>query len=256
MFMKKLIVIASSILLCSFAFAGTGGHSEYAQWGYSGEKGPEHWAELSPEYALCGSGKNQTPINIRNVVKAKLDPIIFSYTTNVNDVLNNGHTVQANMAPGSSITVDGIKFMLKQFHFHTPSENLLNGKHFAMEMHLVHADKDGNLAVVAVMFKEGKNSETLAHLLKHMPHKVNEHGAPEGKVNPASLLPKSHYYYRFTGSLTTPPCSEGVRWFVMKEALYAGKEQMKEFTKAVKGKVARPMQPLGARLILTNDWQD
>jgi carbonic anhydrase len=252
MFKKKLLIVASSILLSSVAYAGTGGHAEHAHWGYGGEEGPEHWAELSPEFAACGNGKNQTPINIQNSVKAKLNPIKFNYTTDVTDVHNNGHTVQANMAPGSSITVDGIEFQLKQFHFHTPSENLVNGKHFPMEMHLVHADKDGNLAVVAVMFKEGKKNEALAHLWKHMPHNVDEDGAPEGKVNPGSLLPKSHHYYRFTGSLTTPPCSEGVRWLVMKDPLSADKEQMKEFTESVHGEDARPMQPLGARLILSD----
>jgi carbonic anhydrase len=253
MFKKKLLVVAASVLLSSTAYAGTGGHAEHAHWGYTGAEGPDHWAEISPEYAACGGGKNQTPIDIRNAIKAKLDPIVFHYTTNVDEVLNNGHTVQANMEEGSKITVDGIDFQLKQFHFHTPSENLVDGEHFPMEMHLVHADKDGNLAVVAVMFKEGDKNEALAHLWKHMPHHVDEHGKPEGHVNPRDLLPENRHYYRFTGSLTTPPCSEGVRWLVMQDPLSAGKEQMAEFTESVHGADNRPTQPLGARLILNSD---
>jgi carbonic anhydrase len=253
MFNKKLLVATVSILLGSTGYAVAGEHEGHAHWGYTGDGGPEHWAELSPDYSACGKGKNQTPIDIRDAVDAKLEPIKFNYATDVVDVLNNGHTVQANMTPGSSITVDGIEFQLKQFHFHTPSENIVNGKPFAMEMHLVHADKDGNLAVVGVMFKEGAKNEALAHLWKNMPHNVDEHSTPDGKVNPSSLLPKSHHYYRFTGSLTTPPCSEGVRWLVMKDSLSAAKSQMEEFTKAVHGEDARPVQPLGARLILTND---
>jgi carbonic anhydrase len=253
MLKKKLLVVAASVLLSSAAYAGTGGHAEHAHWGYTGDEGPDHWSEISPEYATCGGGKNQTPIDIKNAVKAKLDPIIFHYTTNAEDVLNNGHTVQANMEEGSSITADGIKFQLKQFHFHTPSENVVNGERFPMEMHLVHADKDGNLAVVAVMFKEGKKNEALAHLWKHMPHHVDEHGKPEGNVNPRDLLPENRHFYRFTGSLTTPPCSEGVRWFVMQDALSAGKEQMEEFTESVHGADNRPLQPLGARMILNSD---
>ena len=247
MFKKKLLVVTVSMLLSSTTYAGTG------HWSYEGDEGPEHWAELSPEFARCGDGKNQTPIDIANPVKAQLEPIKIDYHTLTSDVVNNGHSVQASVEPGSSITVDGIKFDLKQYHFHTPSENMVNGKHADMEIHFVHADKDGNLAVLGVFLDQGKKNETLAHLWKHMPHHVGEHGAPEGKINPADLLPKSRQYYRFSGSLTTPPCTEGVRWLVFKEHLPVSKEQVEEFSKAVHGKDARPVQSLGARVILLSD---
>jgi len=246
MFKKKFLVVATSIVLGSTAYAGA------EHWGYEGAEKPKHWAEMSPDFARCSDGKNQTPIDITNEVKGELKPIIFHYTTTVIDVLNNGHTVQASVEPGSSITVDGIEFQLKQFHFHTPSENMVHGKHFKMEMHLVHADKDGNLAVVGVMFQKGKKNAALAHLWKHMPHHIDEHGLPEGKVSPASLLPKSHHYYRFEGSLTTPPCSEGVRWLVLKEPLSASEDQIEDFAEAVHEHDARPIQPTGARMILTD----
>jgi carbonic anhydrase len=248
MLKRNILVVATSLLLSTTAYPGV------THWSYDGDVGSEHWSELSPDYALCGSGKNQTPIDIDHEIKGKLEPIKFHYVTPVSDVVNNGHTVQANVDPGSSITVDGIEFDLKQFHFHTPSENMVHGKHLDMEMHLVHADKDGNLAVVAVMFKEGKKNAALEHLWKHIPHHEGEHGMPEGKMTAASLLPKSHHYYRFTGSLTTPPCSEGVRWLVMKQPLTASEDQIEDFASSLHGKHnERPMQSIGARMILTDD---
>jgi carbonic anhydrase len=243
MLKNKIAIVIASALLSSATYAGTGGHGEHAHWGYSGSEGPAHWAKLSPEFAACGKGRNQSPIDIRNAAQAKLPPIKFDYATRVDDLVNNGHTVQANMVPGSSITVDGIQFNLKQFHFHTPSENLVDGNHYP---------KEGDLAVVAILFEEGPENSVLKRLWKHMPQHVDEHDRIDEGVNPQDLLPVSRHYYRFTGSLTTPPCSEGVRWYVMKESVMASEEQVKKFTKAI-GADARPVQPLGARLILTDD---
>jgi carbonic anhydrase len=242
MLKKHLAVIAASFFVCTSANA--------SHWTYEGKEGPEHWGELSPESAVCLKGKSQSPIDIRNEIQvAKVVPITFNYTTDASEILNNGHTVQANIAAGSSITVDGTEFQLKQFHFHTPSENLIRGETFPLEMHLVHADKDGNLAVVGVMFKEGKENESLAKLWAQLPH-ADEKSALKAKVNPSSLLPESRGYYRFDGSLTTPPCSEGVRWLVLKDPISASKEQIEAFAKVVHEHNARPVQPVGARIIV------
>lgn len=244
MLRKHLAVAAASMLLSASAYA--------AHWTYEGAEGPEHWGEMSPDFAVCARGKTQTPIDIQHVVEAaKSEPIKFRYGTDVSEILNNGHTVQANIPAGSSITVDGIEFQLKQFHFHTPSENLVHGKSFPMEMHLVHADKDGNLAVVGVMIQEGKKNAALAKLWAQMPQHADEKNVLNSIVNPSSLLPKSQRYYRFDGSLTTPPCSEGVRWLVMKDPISASKEQIEAFAKVVHEHNARPVQPVGARVIIS-----
>lgn len=244
MLKKHLAVIVASILVSTSAYAG--------HWTYEGEEGPEHWGELSPDFAVCAKGKAQTPIDIQHEIDAaKFEPIKFSYTTDASEILNNGHTVQANIAAGSSITVDGIEFQLKQFHFHTPSENLNHGKSFPMEMHLVHADKDGNLAVVSVMIQEGTENAALAKLWAQLPQHADEKTALNAKVNPSSLLPKSQHYFRFDGSLTTPPCSEGVRWLVLKEPISASKVQIEALAKVVHEHNARPVQMVGARVIVS-----
>jgi carbonic anhydrase len=243
MLKKYLAVIAISIFVSVPAYAG--------HWTYEGEEGPEHWGDLSPDFEACSKGKSQSPIDIRNeILAAKAVPIKFNYATDASEILNNGHTVQASIAAGSSITVDGIEFQLKQLHFHTPSENLIRGKSFPMEMHLVHADKDGNLAVVGVMIKEAKENAVLAKLWAQMPQHADDKYTLTAKVNPSSLLPKSRRYYRFDGSLTTPPCSEGVRWLVLKEPISASKEQVEAFAKVVNEHNARPVQPAGARIIV------
>ncbi len=244
MFKKNLLVAIASILLSSAAYAG--------HWTYEGDEGPEHWGDLSPDNYACSKGKTQTPIDIEHEVKAEIHPIKFEYTTDGSEIFNNGHTVQVSVAPGSSIMVDGKAFQLKQFHFHTPSENLVHGKPYAMELHLVHADADGNLAVVGVMIQKGEENPVLAELWKQMPNTADGNHPLEAKVNPASLLPEKRDYYRFDGSLTTPPCSEGVRWLVMKDPITASEEQVEKFAKAVHEHNARPVQPVGARVILTN----
>ncbi len=255
---EKLLAAICSLFVSTLAYGGGEGHGGHGgvHWGYSGEQGPEHWGELAPEFATCGTGKKQAPINITGAVKkADLAPIEFHYATDVVEVLNNGHTVQANMQAGSFIVVDGTQFQLKQFHFHDPSENTVDGHHFPMEMHLVHADKDGHLAVVGVMIDKGTENGSLAQLWRHMPHQAGEHDTNmDAKVNPSSLLPSSQHYYRFDGSLTTPPCTEGVRWLVLKDAIQASEAQIKGFQEAMHEEDdARPVQPLGDRVIYSSN---
>jgi carbonic anhydrase len=240
---RKLFMLATALTLSSPVLA------EDHHWSYEGAEGPSHWGEMSG-YGLCSSGKNQSPVDVRSAVTAKLAPLSFKYESVAQDVLNNGHTVQISYAPGSELGVDSQKYQLKQFHFHAPSENLLNGKQFPLEVHFVHADASGNLAVVGVLFEEGAANPALDKLGKHLPVKAGEKQALNVKVAAADLMPKSRDYYRFSGSLTTPPCSEGVNWLVLKQPITASTKQIEQLRVAMGHANARPVQPLNARVIV------
>lgn len=219
-------------------------------WSYEGESAPANWAKLDPQFVMCGIGKNQSPIDLAQFTEANLKPLKLHYRAAASEILNNGHTIQVNYAPGSTLAVDGREFELKQFHFHAPSENTLNGKHFPLEAHLVHADKDGNLAVVAVMFTDGKANPVLTKLWEQMPVKKGDKNALPAGTSVAGLLPASHDHYSFSGSLTTPPCSEGVRWLVIKQPAAASKAQIERFTQTLGIENNRPVQPTNARAVL------
>lgn len=225
--------------------------AEGPHWGYEGEIAAEHWAELSPDFASCSAGKNQSPIDIRATVHAKgLPKLGFDYRTPVVSVINNGHTVQANFAPGSFLKLGEHAYELKQIHFHVPSENAIRGKHFAMEGHLVHQDKDGRLAVVAVMFEEGRAQQGLAPLWKQMPASADGEHPFEGSLLASAVLPRQRDYYYFSGSLTTPPCSEGVSWIVLKHPVEESKAQIEQFAQLMHHPNNRPVQPLNARIVI------
>ncbi len=245
--MKKHLIFLASTLLVSGC--NNSGH-ESKHWEYSGDESPEHWGELHKDYGLCSSGKNQSPIDLKNIIESDLAAIEFNYGTVVSDIVNNGHTVQANYAAGSSITLNGHSFDLKQFHFHTPSENHINGKSYPMEAHLVHADKAGNLAVVAVMFEQGDANSAMADLWKQIPKKAGDKNSLSSKVNVSNLLPANKDYYRFNGSLTTPPCTEGVVWLVMKNSVSVSKQQIETFSNVMHHTNNRPVQAINARPVL------
>jgi len=237
------------ILLSLFAI-GSLFASNHAQWGYTGEYGPSHWGDLKSEYKMCKIGKNQSPINITNEIKANLQPLKLEYNVKAYEFLNNGHTLKAKMKKGATLYIDGKKFNLLQFHFHTPSENTINGKHFPMEAHFVHSSKNGELAVISLMFQNGKYNATMQKLINNMPkHAGNYKNICKANLKAKDLLPKKLDYYRFNGSLTTPPCSEGVRWFVLKTPVEMSETQIKEFEK-IMHKNNRPIQPINARIIL------
>lgn len=222
-------------------------------WGYTGHGSPENWGNLEETYAPCKLGVNQSPINISKEVlidAVDLQPIAFNYLTGATEVINNGHTIQVNIKEGSAITIDGTEFALKQFHFHTPSENQIQGKNFPLEAHFVHVSKDGQLAVVAVMFEEGAENPIIKKIWDKMPHKAEEKNSCglSSKVI-QDILPKNKEYYRFSGSLTTPPCSEGVRWFVMKNYSHISVAQTKEFLELFHHANNRPIQAIGARQV-------
>ena len=221
-----------------------------AHWTYEGAAGPAHWGELAPDFGLCASGVNQTPVDIRGAITAALPRLNIGYKTLGQEVVNNGHTLQVNVAPGSVLTINGVPFELKQFHFHAPSENLVDGKPYAMEAHLVHADQGGHLAVIGVLYRLGAADPTIARIWAASQPQADTRQALASPVDPKALLPKRRDYFAFNGSLTTPPCTEGVRWMVLKEPLMVSAEQVAFLEQAVHGHNNRPIQPVNARMIL------
>lgn len=219
-------------------------------WTYSGPEGPEHWGELDSEFSDCSSGTNQSPVNLTGMIEGNLPPIEVLYKDGGNEILNNGHTIQVNYAPGSTISVSGHTFELKQFHYHSPSENSIEGHSYPMEAHFVHADEDGTLAVIAVMFEVGEENAELEKAWAHMPEHAGEKHSLSSMIDASSLLPQNRDYYRFNGSLTTPPCSEGVWWLVMKHFETASKAQLEKFANTMQHPNNRPIQPLNARMIV------
>ncbi len=188
------------------------------EWGYDGADGPSHWGDLNPNFAPCKVGHRQSPIDIRNAKKSDLPPIEFHYKPSPLDIIDNGHTIMINYAPGSFISVGGKQYQLKQFHFHKPSEEKINGKTYDMVVHMVHADDAGNLAVVAVLVQKGADNQLAQELWSELPaEKGKEVIHNDIQIDLNQLLPADKGYYTFQGSLTTPPCSEGVTWFVLKQ---------------------------------------
>lgn len=236
-----------------FAFASVGAfqtHSSEHSWDYSEERGPGHWGDLKPEFSLCKNGLNQSPIDISNPQPADLPSIQFDYHPSSLHIIDNGHTIQVNYAAGSSITVDGSTFALKQFHFHRPSEEKLNGKSYDMVVHLVHQNAAGNLAVVAVLLTQATDNALLRQLWAHLPNeKEKEETRDDIQIDVNALLPAERGYYSFKGSLTTPPCSEGVTWYVLKQPVAVSARQIAEFSKIYPHN-ARPTQPLNGRVVL------
>jgi carbonic anhydrase len=256
--MRKKLLLTSALLCTSLLHAehsksdiklAHNKHAHATHWSYEGEGAPEHWAQIDKRYFMCKEGRNQSPINLTNFTQSMLPAIQFDYKLTSTEILDNGHTEQVNVKDGSSITVDSIQFDLKQFHFHTPSENNINGKAFPLEVHFVHASKNGELAVVAVMFDEGKANSAITELWEQMPEQEGEHHTIDAKHLDA-LLPTQRDYYRFNGSLTTPPCTEGVRWLVMKNSVTLSKAQIEKFAKIMHLHNNRPIQATHARMIL------
>jgi carbonic anhydrase len=216
-------------------------------WTYEGADGPTHWADLSPDFALCKAGSRQSPIDIRDAKPADLPAIQFNYQPMPLQIIDNGHTIMITADPGSFITVGGHRYELKQFHFHAPSEETIDGNHFAMVAHLVHADSAGRLAVVAVLLTEGQDNPSIDALWHEIPTvkgKTIVHA--DVRTDASTLLPGDRGYYTFAGSLTTPPCSEHVTWYVLKQPLAIGSAQVAQFKKFYADN-ARPTQPTNGR---------
>jgi carbonic anhydrase len=245
---KTISLLFFAIVSCCLAFAQEG-QSAAREWSYDGDGRPAHWGDLNPDYALCNLGRRQSPIDIHHAKKEHLPPIQFNYQSSPLKVINNGHTIQVNYEPGSSITVGGSRYELRQFHFHHPSEETINGKASDMVIHLVHADDQGRLAVIAVLLRKGNSNPAIQKLWDNLPKTEGKEEAVGGvEINATSLLPESHQYYTFDGSLTTPPCSENVTWFVLKMPVYISADQIDSFARLYPNN-ARPTQATNHRAI-------
>jgi carbonic anhydrase len=221
-------------------------------WSYEGANGPEHWGDLDPEYAACNIGKEQSPIDIRNARKAQLPAIRFEYKSGPLKIINNGYTaVRVNYAPGNGnfLFVGDQRYELTQFHFHHPSEEYIRGKPYEMVAHLMHQSSDGKVAGVAVLLQAGRANAIVQQLWEHMPKTPGKEEVIAGvEVSPAGLLPRDTSYYTYMGSLTAPPCTEGVTWFVLKTPMDISAEEISAFA-ALYPHDVRPLQPLNGRVV-------
>ncbi|MEM6754146.1 MAG: carbonic anhydrase [Cyanobacteria bacterium P01_C01_bin.38] len=241
-------IATSSLFGCSTLTSAT--KLKGKSWGYIGEKGPENWGTLSSEFAVCQSGKNQSPVNLQSAVDADLPELKIDYKDSPLRIINNGHTIQVNYQPGSFLTLDNQRFELLQFHFHHPSEHEVDGVTLPMELHLVHKNQKGALAVIGIFLKEGEANPTLQKVWQAMPMKKSrEKTVSDVSINASNLLPEDQDYYRYFGSLTTPPCSETVNWIVLKEYVEISSPQVKKFAQVFPMN-ARPVQLVQSRFLL------
>jgi carbonic anhydrase len=228
------------------------GKSAYPHWSYGGKTGPEHWGELQPNFRACQLGLEQTPIDLTSGIRGEPGNVAIDYRPIRLRIVNNGHTIQANADPSCSCTIDNTRYELVQFHFHHPSEHLLDGRAFDLECHFVHRAQNGALAVVGVFIKPGARNADLAAIFDVMP--AREGGeATASQFNPASLIPRgAGGYFRYMGSLTTPPCSEGLTWTVYKQPIEASSDQIRQFATLFANN-ARPVQRRNRRFLIESN---
>jgi carbonic anhydrase len=249
--MPKFILVF--VMCCGILYVMGSAAQEHApehHWDYGPTRGPSHWAELSPEFRTCSIGHRQSPIDIRDTKKADLPPIVFEYKPSPLRIVDNGHTVMINYAPGSYLAIGKERYQLKQFHFHRPSEETIHGKGFEMSAHLVHDNGDGKLAVVAILLQAGEDNALVRELWKELPkEKEREEVLDQLQIDISRILPQDRSYYTFSGSLTTPPCSEEVTWIVLKHPTAISPAEIEQFSQLYRND-ARPTQPLYGRTIL------
>ncbi len=244
---SRAFTIALAIALLSFGIALA---SEGVHWSYEGESGPEHWGELDAHFEACAKGVEQSPIDIPASTPLNPANITFNYNPGALTIFNNGHTIQANYDQGSSIILDGTRYDLAQFHFHTASEHAVAGQHAPMEIHLVHKNASGGLAVIGVLMQSGDENSGYAPVFQNMPaQEIAPAAVPGVSVDASQLLPAQQTYWRYNGSLTTPPCTEGVKWIVMNTPVKVSDAQIAAFTAIFKNN-ERPIQTLNTRTFL------
>jgi carbonic anhydrase len=244
---KKLLATVAAAALVGGAGAAIA--ADASRWSYSGATGPAKWAKLEKSFASCALGKTQSPIDIPDAEarKGDLPPLLFDYRPVPLRIVDDGHTIQVNYAPGSTVSVEGKRYELIEFHFHKPSEQKISGKGHDMEAHLVHKGKDGKFAVIAILLDQGKENALIKTLWANLPPgKDKENVVDAVKINALELLPRDKGYYTFAGSLTSPPCSEDVKWFVLKTPTQISADEIARFGKSYPMN-SRPVQELNAR---------
>jgi carbonic anhydrase len=258
---KRSMTFALLVVAAAFAPAGSAQNADYSHyvspwktpWSYEGPRGAEHWSTLDPGYVTCNLGKEQSPIDIRDTQKVELPALRFEYKSEpVKYVINNGYTIRVNYhdAPGSGnfLVVGDKRYQLTQFHFHRPSEEYVHGKPYAMVLHLMHQASDGEVAGVAVLLKVGRANATIQQVWEHMPASEGQQEVAGLELNPADMLPHDTGYYVYMGSVTAPPCTEGVKWFVLKTPVDISAAQVAAFARLYPHDV-RPLQPLNGRVV-------
>jgi carbonic anhydrase len=222
--------VIAAVGLLGVLCAGASAQQAGAPWGYDGKIGPLNWGHLDPAYSACSHGKEQAPIDIRGAhLNKNLPPIEIHYISGAMTLVNNGHTVQVTPPAGSYIVVQGVRYDLVQFHFHHPGEEAVKGKLPDMSLHLVHKSADGKVVVIAVRLNEGNGNAVLASLWQHLPTTVGATDKTTDSESPAGLLPTDRGYWTYEGSLTAPPCTEGVRWFVFEQQVELSRDQLRAF---------------------------
>jgi carbonic anhydrase len=244
--------LAAGRLAAEPAHGGDAAAAHPPHWGYAGASGPEHWGELQPDFKVCQLGLEQAPIDLAEGIKGDPGEAKFAYRAMPLRIVNNGHTVQVNVDPGCACTIGGAKYELLQYHFHHPSEHLLAGRAIDLECHFVHRSSAGAIAVVGVFIKPGAANKALAAIFDAMPAKEGPEISVAAPIDPAALMPESSGYFRYMGSLTTPPCSEGLTWTVFKKPIEASPQQIQQFA-ALFPNNARPVQTRNRRFLIDVD---
>jgi carbonic anhydrase len=248
----QLLTLSFPFLVFSQANVSAAEKHHAVHWSYTGHGNPAQWAQLNPDYETCANGVTQSPINITKAEKADLPGLEFQYQESAPSIVNNGHTIQINLASGNFLTVGSQKLELLQFHFHTPSEEQINGKRSEMVAHFVHKSAEGQLGVVALLIKSGSRNKAFTSIFQHLPRKGETITVENLKLDLNAMLPNNKNYYTFTGSLTTPPCTENVQWIVLKQAISLSPKQIKAFKNQYAFN-ARPVQAIHDRKILVSD---
>jgi carbonic anhydrase len=242
-----------AMLMLSCACSPQQAETTFPHWTYEGEEGPAHWGELDPSYTVCGTGKNQSPIDIASPSEQDLTNISFHYQPSKLNILNNGHTVQVNYDPGSHIELDKTRYDVLQFHYHAPSEHIVDGESFPAELHIVHKDEDGNLAVVGILLREGNENVAYQPFISNLPAKKTDPKDAGVKINAMDLLPSVQTTFRYSGSLTTPPCTEGVNWLLMTTPVELSTEQLGTLASLFEKGNNRPVQPINDRVLVEDN---
>ena len=252
-FLTMAVGAAAACPLCLLAASRQGAEAQAVHtaphWDYTGAAAPERWGNLSPDFRVCSLGMEQTPVDLTGAIRAEAGAVEPNFQPMPLRIVNNGHTIQVNCPPGSTTKINGATYDLAQFHFHHPSEHLLNGSRFDLECHFVHRNAAGDLAVVGVFLRPGAANAALEPIWQAMPAKEGPEVQTAATIRPADLLPRDRAYFRYFGSLTTPPCSEGVLWTVYRDPIEISREQVVRFAQLFPAN-ARPVMPLNRRFLL------
>lgn len=244
---RQIIKAMAGLALCPLC--ATRGRAADAHWSYEGHGGPDKWSELDPANAVCSAGSQQSPIDIGETVQSRLPPLKIGWGKSADTIVNNGHTIQVNFTEGSTLTTAAGSYKLVQFHFHRPSEHLIAGKSYPMEVHFVHANPSGGLAVVGVLIAGGRANPVFNKIVTTMPEAEGPAVQADPAINPNGLLPARRSYYRYEGSLTTPPCSETVDWHLLTDPIQVAEADISRFAKLYPMN-ARPARKVSRRFVL------